>query len=457
MTHMKKKISAFIILFLFLAVPLFAEELPELPKGPLNLTQMIPEQFSAEYWIHRLPHANDVLKTPEELKTFNEEILAVIPERKDIFKLKDTLRGKDIRDVVGQAYDTVAGRILYDAKGVRIPKSFFETEVKPLIQLDAVSSKVNIRWGAAVRPASVRALPTHVKMLEEVGDIEFDQLQFTLIKLWTPVAIYHESKDGLWYYVQAPYVRGWVQSKDIAVFPSEQALKEKVKSKSFLVVTAESAWVCADAACKSKLQKPTMGTILPLVDKTDNTYVVAMLSRKESGNVFIRDGHVKKKSDVREDFPPFTQASVIRQAFKLLGARYGWGGMYNGRDCSGFTHDVFLSMGVDMPRDSKQQAFIGTQLGSFEPYKGAKEKAAILDQLATPGITLLKMPHHMMLYIGEIDGNFYVIHSTWAERISMTSDEKRRINQVVVTDLSLNGHSYLGGLFERIVQINEVN
>ncbi len=67
------------------------------------------------------------------------------------------------------------------------------------------------------------------------------------------------------------------------------------------------------------------------------------------------------------------------------------------------------------------------------------------------------MPKHQMLYLGEENGQFYVIHCTWAERISMTSDDKRRINQVVVSDLELNGKSYIGSLFERIISISEIN
>jgi len=111
---------------------------------------------------------------------------------------------------------------------------------------------------------------------------------------------------------------------------------------------------------------------------------------------------------------------------------------------------------VDMPRNSKPQTFVGTQIDHFEPFEGAERKKIAL-RAAMPGLTILRMPHHIMLYLGEVDGKFYVIHSTWAERISMTSDEKNRINQVVVTDLDLNGRSRVGSLFDRIISISEVS
>ena len=109
-----------------------------------------------------------------------------------------------------------------------------------------------------------------------------------------------------------------------------------------------------------------------------------------------------------------------------------------------------------MPRGSLDQAFVGTKLGFYHPFKDKEAKEDILHQ-ARPGITIMAMHHHLMLYIGEVNEQFYAIHCTWAERISMSSDEKNRINQVVVTDLTLNGQSYLGSLFDRIVSINEVD
>jgi hypothetical protein len=64
-----------------------------------------------------------------------------------------------------------------------------------------------------------------------------------------------------------------------------------------------------------------------------------------------------------------------------------------------------------------------------------------------------------MIYLGTVNDQFYVIHSTWAERIGddPEKDEKNRINQVVVSDLELNGRSYIGSLFDRILSVNEVD
>lgn len=451
-------LSAFLFLFSFCAHA--GEELPPLPKGPMILTSATPAMQSAEFWVRRIPGAEKPVKTMDQIKHFNDEIKHMVPENIDVFKLDKKRSGKQIADQLRLEYDTLRSRKLFDANDKVVPKSLFEEEIAPLMQIEKVPSMIKVTWGVATRATSVRAIPTMVKMIEGKGDVEFDQLQYTLIKLWTPVAIYHVSSDGKWCYVQAPYVRGWVKAKDVAIFEGREELKTRLKSGNFLVVTGESVRVYEDAGLQNVLQRPSMGTVIPLASSksSDGPYAVWMPYRKKNGEIGLSKCYISRKSDVTKGFPVYSQANVIRQAFKLLGQRYGWGGMYNGRDCSGFIHDVFLSFGIDMPRDSKQQSMVGTQLGYFQPFQNDGErKAALL--AARPGITLLKMPKHQMIYLGSLNGQFYVIHSTWAERTGDDKivDEKNRINQVVVSDLELNGRSYLGSLFDRVLSINEVD
>ena len=199
-----------------------------------------------------------------------------------------------------------------------------------------------------------------------------------------------------------------------------------------------------------------MGTLLPLAGREEGAFLVWMPFRGEGGRAELKKLYVDSKADVSIGFLAYSQANVIREAFKLLGARYGWGGMYDGRDCSAFTQDVFLPFAIAMPRNSKDQIFVGTQINHFRPMEDPEGKAAAI-RSGAPGITIMTMPLHQMLYLGEVNGQFYAIHSTWAERVSTTSDEKRRINQVVVSDLTLNGNSYLGSLFDRIIAVTEVN
>jgi hypothetical protein len=449
-------LRVFFILILFFQVGAHAEEMPLVPEGPLLLTSVRHEQLAADYWADRMPNPDLPLKTPEELKKFNEEIVTMVAQRVDVFAIEKTKEPDQIRRWLNFELDTIKGRILFGVNKKRVAKQFFDRTLKPAINFSEMTRDDEVRWGAVTRGTSVRALPTHAKMLEAPHDIEFDQLQYTLIKMWTPVAIFHESKDGKWFYIQAPYVRGWVEAKDIAIFKSREELKSLSNQKKFLVVTGKEITIFFDDALSQIGEEVTMGAVLPLYEAGENAYTIWFPLRRANGEVLLRAAFIPIESDVSVGYLPLTQRNIFNQAFKLLGARYGWGGMYKGRDCSGFTHDVFLSLGVDMPRDSKQQAYIGTQLGHFELKQGREEKLKAL-HAGLPGLTLLRMSLHLMLYLGEENGQHYVIHSTWAERVSMTNDEKRRINQVVVSDLTLNGNSYRGPLFDRVLSINELN
>lgn len=457
---MKLKIFLVIILGLLIFNPshrLNAQEnLPPVPKGPLLLTSTTPEQLNPDYWINRLPEPDRVLKTPEQLAVFNEDAAAMVKELRNIFKMQPTMKGEAIRSQIQLEYRAVSGRGLYDVDDHTVPKSWFESNVRPQVQWEKIPDTIRLKWGVAIQPTAVRSLPTDVKLLEKKQDYEFDMLQFTLIKLWTPVAIYHTSKDGEWFYIQAAYTRGWVRAQDIALFSNRDELEQYAQSRDFLMVTGESIPIYSDPSLQRVKVIASMGTRLPLTGQNQTAYEIWLPNRAANGGYVIQKAYVNVQSDVVRNVLAFTQRNIMTQAFKLLGARYGWAGMYHGRDCSAFIQDVFLTMGVNMPRSSKGQGFIGTQLSHFEYKEHARAKLHHLKQ-ATPAITLLRMPAHMMLYLGEVNGQYYIIHSTWAERVSYTSDQKNRINQVVVSDLTLNGNSYLGSLFDRIISMNEID
>jgi hypothetical protein len=158
-------------------------------------------------------------------------------------------------------------------------------------------------------------------------------------------------------------------------------------------------------------------------------------------------GYVRPGKDVHQGFLPYTQENVARQAFKMLHHPYGWGDISNGRDCSRFIMDLFRTFGIFMPRNSMEQAKVGIDLMKG---KNIKEKEKILDQ-AIPLATTLRLPGHIMLYLGKDKGKHYVIHSVWGiEKSTKVGPTLEKIGRVVVSDLSLGGKGSNGSLLNRL-------
>jgi hypothetical protein len=195
-----------------------------------------------------------------------------------------------------------------------------------------------------------------------------------------------------------------------------------------------------------------MGTRLPFSSREGGFYNVKLPSSDSDGNLVFTDDSVRD-AFVHEGFLPYTKAGVIEAAFKFLGAPYSWGGGKEGEDCSSFLKTLFGMFGVELPRNSSTQSAVGRMIlrnTVIEKSLGARRALA---KEWVPGITLLRPPDHIMLYLGEHDGRRYAIHSVW--EVS-SNGGLVRIAGVAVTDLDLGSGSEKGTLFERINEVSVV-
>jgi hypothetical protein len=161
-----------------------------------------------------------------------------------------------------------------------------------------------------------------------------------------------------------------------------------------------------------------MGVRVPLADVPADapvngqhpytSHVLELPIRDADGKLQFAPALLQKNTDTAGGYLPLTRANIIRQAFKFLGERYGWGHDYNGRDCSGFVSEVYASMGVLLPRNTGDQAAspaldrIGFGADDHDARVAAVARLQVGDLVYIPG--------HVLLVIGRIDGVPYVIH-----------------------------------------------
>lgn len=98
---------------------------------------------------------------------------------------------------------------------------------------------------------------------------------------------------------------------------------------------------------------------------------------------------------------------------------------------------------------------VGIDLGLIEG-KTEKERQKLLDQ-AVPLATTLRLPGHIMLYLGKDKGRHYVIHSIWGiQNSGKVGPTLEKIGRVVVSDLSLGRKGPNGSLLDRITDIRMI-
>ncbi len=140
-------------------------------------------------------------------------------------------------------------------------------------------------------------------------------------------------------------------------------------------------------------------------------HVVELPMRAADGSLHFAPALLPRTADVAADYLPLTRANLIRQSFKFLGERYGWGHSYNARDCSGFVSEVYRSFGVQLPRNTRDQG-VSPALNriAFTADDDHEKRLAVLRELQVGD--LIYIPGHVMMVIGHDGGAPYVIHDT---------------------------------------------
>jgi len=265
------------------------------------------------------------------------------------------------------------------------------------------------------------AASTLERVFDERGDTDIDRFQESALFPGTPVAIVHASRDGEWLFVVSPRYAAWVR-KDAVAEGTRDAVLDYAAAEPYRLVTAAKVRTVytPEEPRVSELQLD-MGVRVPLAQVAGGTPVngqqaysswpIRLPVRNADGSLSLATALLQKNTDTVAAPLPLTRANIIRQAFKFLGERYGWGHGYNGRDCSGFVSEVYQSMGVLLPRNTSDQsvspALRRTALG--KDATDAQRRAAV-DALEVGD--LIYIPGHVMMVLGRVDGHPYVIHDT---------------------------------------------
>jgi hypothetical protein len=400
--------------------------------------------LSPDYWVAKTDAADRVLLSRAEIDAQNARLLQSDPSMYDLHQLGSAL-----------THDQVARWITGIAK-LRAAQPLDEHD-RPVAQasLDAIAANLALeripasipaRYGMVVRRVSMRNFPTALRAFPGKGLQDFEIFQESTVFPGDPALIVHTSLDGQWYFVVSPRYAAWVERTAIAEGSAEQVLAYAGKPR-YRVVTGDKVRTVytPEAPSVSELQLD-MGARVPLAqlppDQPVNgegpyaSWTLELPVRAEDGSLQFRPALLQRSADSAADYLPLTRANLIRQAFKFLGERYGWGHLYNGRDCSGFVADVYRSMGVQLPRNTGDQAASPVLLHRL--FTAGDDHAARMQALAAAETgDLIYIPGHVMMFLGRVDGEPYVIQDVGGLVFHDASGKLRwtKTNQVSVTPL----------------------
>ena len=409
---------------------------------------VIEDIRTSEFWVRKIPDSDRVLMGNRDIAGFNREIRdRQLKDGLDLALRRGEVAGETIRSAIN-----VKGfpqQPLYH-HGQRVKSSFYDDLLQEM-DIKKIKGVNQVQFAYSIRGTSIRSFPTELFITDDPADNDFDLFQETALGPAEPVIILHQSKRGKWCFVQASCCSGWVPAVDLAVAAAFETWFAYLQADPFLVVSGSRLRLGYNSYSPelSELEF-MMGARIPLAvrdeiprvidnQSPDGCYVVKIPVRGTGGRLLFKLAFVPCVSDVSIGYLPYTTKAVIKQAFKMQGERYGWGGLFHSRDCSSFVRDSYRCFGFQLPRNSGEQMLIPGQKYSLD---GAdrQERQRLLEQLRAGAI--LYFPGHVMLYLGKHREEYYVIHA-----IAYYGDQRKRdadgiylpvpLNTVTISPLSL--------------------
>ena len=398
---------------------------------------------TAAFWMR--PEGDAVLLSEAEIAELNRTLRLREPSLHDIAGAPPLLSGAEVRvriEAAAQDLSAPERPHLYDAELPLTEQTW--AYVRENRAIDAIPETVTVRHAVALNRTSVRLLPSRAGWYSSVGDVNYDQLQGTVLDPGEAVLVLHETTDGAFAFIASRDYDGWVDRQSLAD-ADEATWRIFADPRDFFTVTASRLPILDG----SRMLIYQLGAKIPGRRQEDGTLLLSLPARDAAGNCSVHEMRIHEDGSLVPGRLPLTANNLMRLAFTPLYTEYGWGGQNEGMDCSSYVQNIYRAMGVELPRDADAQERACTLL----PLTGldtAQRRARVT--AALPGALLFR-PGHVMLYLGQDNmGTPLVIHaiSSYYE-----GGMKRYIRQVVVSDLTFQNAAGVAAI-DTLTQIGQV-
>lgn len=318
-----------------------------------------------------------------------------------------------------------AKRNVYSENLTRISKEWFDVMIENsnFVRFDTLKKKA-----ITINNSHLKVFPTISKIFydpAEAGEgFPFDYNENSSIKINTPLFVSHLSKDKLWAFIESSVAIGWIKVRDIAYVDSK--FINIFENGNYYINLKDNTNIYKNGYLLSDVD---LGTLFP---KAKNGFIIA--SKNYKHNAFIRV--IDSNDNFEKIGIDFNANNVKRVSAELIGERYGWGGILGNRDCSLMIKDFYAPFGLYLGRNSSKQKSAGRSIDISKLNDEMKKDFIIKN--AIPFQTLIYLPGHIMIYVGEKNNEPLIFHNMWGVK-TLDSDGnygRNIIGKAAVTTLN---------------------
>ena len=268
------------------------------------------------------------------------------------------------------------------------------------------------------RNTDVRVLPSMRPFFldpKQPGEgFPFDYFQNSALWLGTPVLVTHVTTDRAWYFVETAFTYGWVRVEDVAL--AGKGFRGQYESRRMAALLRDDVSLLDGSG--RLLGQTHIGALFPVHAQVGSALTVKTPVRDADGQAGIQLAALSAAQAAPAPLP-MTSRAVAALADAMSGQQYGWGGLFENRDCSSTMRDLFLPFGIFLPRNSALQAKDGGQLHPLDKLPVEAKLAAIRAE-GIPFLSLIWLQGHIGLYLGQDQrGEPLMLHNVWGVRTKL--------------------------------------
>lgn len=395
-----------------------------------------PEHRDVEHWLAKLApgKADEVLVPAESIPGWNVRFSEVEGAWRDPFDPALVDPAVLVRSI-GERMAFMAGRVESGELVEGQPGSFAAARALADAAVAVDEARVVVEEG------SLWCAPLDTGLYKLPVDPAFDRNRCASLHPGEAVRVLRRSADEAWVYVHSGHTTGWLH---------RPVLTPALPAEHLRALQAGPHLVPLDDDLRSDGgRRLRLGTKVPVVGRDGDVRRVLVPTAEG-----LAPDTVRLDARVHEGPLPFTRRNLWTLALAEQDTPYGWGDTGGHRDCSRLVRDTMASFGWQLGRHSAVQGQLGTRRVDVSAMNEA-DKLAALRREAERGAVLLYMPGHVMLYLGEENGQHYAVSaiSEYLEPCAGGPDTVSRIARVAVTTLELGRGSERTAYVERLATL----